>query len=250
MNRTLGVCFSQAVNRGILVTALKACNAHALHARRRQMSQEPTGASPEPTEAGGSGTTTPFVIPVSASSAEGRAEVTIGSPTNRLRIGSDKCDWVMVAPSLSASGPVLTAATDVRVDVGAGRLRMDSDKCDFRFVVTDPAAGPVRAGTIRAGTEGSRVEVSTDIPGARGAVRYGPSDWTIEMAGAGSARGLSTQPQVRAEMRSDKCDFAVTVQVGLVGGRSVRLRAVGSDKCDFAIVEAPEVVDPPPGGIG
>jgi len=174
-----------------------------------------------------------FVIPVSATSQRGRAELSLGTATQRMRMDSDKCDWRVATPNLQARGPALTVTNDLQANFGAGRMRMDSDKCDWRVAVDDVANRSVKLTTT-----GQQLEVRTGSADVRGEMRYGKNAWAFELAGART--GMSTPPQVRARMQADKCDFAVVVELGLVGGPSVRMRAVASSKCDFRIVEFPE----------
>ena len=204
------------------------------------MTQEPTqGAEAQPGRRIAS-SKCDFAIPVTAVSAPGRAELTLGTARQRMRMDSDKCDWRVTTPTLQARGSLLSVAEDLQANFGAGRLRMDSDKCDWRVAVNDTVERTVNVATV-----GRQLEVRTTSGGLRGEMRYGKSDWVFEMAG--SRPGMTTPPLVRAEMMSDKCDFNIRLELGVLGGPSVRMRAVGSDKCDFRIVEYPGDVQGQPG---
>jgi hypothetical protein len=179
-----------------------------------------------------------FAIPIAAVSERGRADLALGTAGQRMRMDSDKCDWRVTTPTLQARGSDLSVTEDLQADFGAGRLRMDSDKCDWRVAVDDTVTRMVNVATA-----GRQLEVRTTSGGLRGEMRYGKSDWVFEMSGARPC--MSTPPVVRAEMASDKCDFNIRLELGVLGGPSVRLRAIGSDKCDFRIVEFPEDVRGP-----
>jgi hypothetical protein len=199
------------------------------------MTQEPAQGTGSQPEKGIASAKCDFAIPVTAVSQLGRAELALGTARQRMRMDSDKCDWRVTTPTLQARGSALNVAEDLQANFGAGRLRMDSDKCDWRIAVDDT----VRR-TVNVATAGRQLEVRTRSGGLRGEMRYGKSDWVFEMSGA--RPGMRTPPLVRAEMASDKCDFNIRLEVGVLGGPSVRMRAMGSDKCDFRIVEYPEEV--------
>jgi hypothetical protein len=209
-----------------------------LRSGERQMTQEPTEGSGSQPAARAASSKGDFAIPVTAVSELGRAELSLGIARQRMRMDSDKCDWRVATPTLQARGSDLSVTEDLQANFGAGRLRMDSDKCDWRIAVDDAVSRTVNVATV-----GPQLEVSTRSGGLRGEVRYGESDWVFEMAGA--RPGMTTPPVVRAEMMSDKCDFKIRLEVGVLGGPSVRMRAMGSDKCDFRIVEQPEEVQGP-----
>jgi hypothetical protein len=199
------------------------------------MTQEPS-QGPVPQAGRGIGSSKcDFAVPVTAVSQLGRAELTLGSGRQTMRMDSDKCDWRIATPTLQARGSLLDVAEDLQANFGAGRLRMDSDKCDWRVAVDDTVKRSVNVATA-----GRQLEVRNRSGGLRGEMRYGKSDWVFEMSGA--RPGMKTPPLVRAEMMSDKCDFNIRLEVGVLGGPSVRMRAMGSDKCDFRIVEYPEDV--------
>jgi hypothetical protein len=157
------------------------------------------------------------------------------------RIESAKCDWHVATPALQARGTDPATVEDLQARTVAGRLRMDSDKCDWRVRIDDVATRTVQAQTL-----GPELELRTSAGPVRGELGSSKCDWSIQMLGA--RPGMKAPPQLRADLSSDKCDFAMRVQIGLQGGPSWSLRAAGSDKCDFR-VELPEQDRPvePPG---
>jgi hypothetical protein len=161
------------------------------------------------------------------------AELIIGDVGQRMRIDSDKCDWRVVTPAIQVRGPSTAVTDDLQANSTAGRLRMDSDKCDWRVRFDDR-----QERVFRAEVAGPEFELRGSTGPVRGELRSSKCDWSVEMTG--SWPGMRTPPRLRAEMDSDKCDFALRVEVGLQSGPMYRLRAIGSDKCDFRIVELPE----------
>jgi hypothetical protein len=174
-----------------------------------------------------------FVAVPVGSAGPVRVELSTGAAGHSMHVVSDKCDWRIATGAVHAHGSVPGIADDLQAKFAAGRLRMDSDKCDWRIRVDDRESR-----SFRAQTTGPELEVRGSAGPVRSDLSSREGGWSVRMTGA--FPGMRTPSRLHAEMDSDKCDFAMRVELGVQGGPMYRLRAVGSDKCDFRVIEAPE----------